>query len=635
RSHAPSIDESTSLVNVFLALQISGAAAFGLTVLSACIFRGVKRHPIWFSFCISWVHFGLSYSFLLFAGQQYRPSPAHIPCIIQAGLIYSAPFLVMGTCLGLVIHLMLNILSALSPSPQKKSYRTAINILLVLPWMMWIAIFVGVLVFALSHKEEVALSRNGTYCVIGDYSIPKMTSISTTIASTSIVGLEAFIALLLYRNRAIVNIFSQSLAMAVRILIFTVLGFGAIAVGLVFTITKTRGIQFDIIIAILPPSAAIIFGTQMDLLRGWVFWKKPAHPRPVMPDQTLLTLTTVDSVTSQIEGAPAMANVPDKPTVLDAQTTVDTPTEYNIPAVHAFLALNLIGGFGMLLILMTAGLSRNIKRLSTWYSFCSSWVISSFSYSLLFLTGQQFTSPPIYGLCFTQASLIYAVPPTTSATTLALLLHTLLTFSFSAGQTQRQVNLRTLCVLVMGPYLIFLTIFIGVALYVARDPSGLQISSQRTYCNLGRGNIHDTWLRISMIVSALISTAIIVVQFQVIALLYQNYPALRRNESPAFSHVLRGILFTLTASVTFMLALIFHSGIMDTNFLLSTAIVLAISDKHDLTFDLILSIFPVLALCIFGSQKDLFQVWTSWNLPRREDLPTLSLGKGMSERQVG
>ncbi|KDR72763.1 hypothetical protein GALMADRAFT_229024 [Galerina marginata CBS 339.88] len=219
--------QDTTLINIFLGLQISGAIAFVLVVLSACIFRGAKRHPIWFSFCISWIAFGVSYAFLLFAGQQYK-RPTHIPCTIQAALIYAAPYLVMGTSLGLVTHLLLNVLSALSQSPKKRTYRTFMNILVSLPWMLWVAVFVGVLVFGFSHDQQVAMSPNGTFCVIQDSSIPKVTAIAATIGSTAIIGLECAIATLLYRNRAIVNIFSQSLAMAIRILIFTILGFGAL-----------------------------------------------------------------------------------------------------------------------------------------------------------------------------------------------------------------------------------------------------------------------------------------------------------------------------------------------------------------------------------------------------------------------
>lgn len=287
---------NTALINAFLGLQISGAVAFAVIALSACIFRGAKRHPIWFSFCISWIAFGISYTFLLFAGQQHRRPPGQIPCTLQSALVYAAPFLVMGTSLGLIIHLLLNVLSALSQSPKKQPYRNFLHMLVALPWMVWVAVLVGVLVFAFSHGHQVAMSPNGTFCVIQDSSIPKVTAVSVTIASAAIITLEFSIGFLLYRNRAIVNIFSQSLAMAIRILIFTILGFGALGVGLVFTVTRTRGVQFDLIIGILPPAAALTFGTQKDLLRGWVFWKEQAV---MVPDQTLLTLTTVHSISSQ------------------------------------------------------------------------------------------------------------------------------------------------------------------------------------------------------------------------------------------------------------------------------------------------------------------------------------------------
>ena len=120
---------SIALIDAFLVLQISGAVAFAFIVFSACLFRDAKRHLIWFSFCISWMFFGVSYSFLLFAGQQYKTKPARIPCTIQAGLIYAAPYLwamiatngilqplthlslrfrVMGTSLGLIVHVSLS-----------------------------------------------------------------------------------------------------------------------------------------------------------------------------------------------------------------------------------------------------------------------------------------------------------------------------------------------------------------------------------------------------------------------------------------------------------------------------------------------------------------------------------------------
>ncbi|KAF8908499.1 hypothetical protein CPB84DRAFT_1843402 [Gymnopilus junonius] len=325
---------NTTLVDVFLALQISGAAAFALTVLSACIFRGTKRHPIWFSFSVPIITFA---------------DPLHD----SNGIDLLSPFFGYGDLLGFSHSPSIKYSFRSFSVASEEDLSDNINTILVLPWIMWIAILLGLSICFIARTTS-GLIEEWTYCVIGDYSIPKMTSISTTIASASIIAVEStcpefinhrptkivdlfanlkgFIALLLYRNRAIVNIFSQSLTMAIRILIFTILGFGAIAVGLIFTVTRTRGIQFDIIIAVLPPAAALIFGTQMDLLRGCVFWRQ--H-QPIAPDQTLLTLTTVESSASHVEDTPATLDVPDKPPSL-AAPTVPRPWLPNAPSFLHF-----------------------------------------------------------------------------------------------------------------------------------------------------------------------------------------------------------------------------------------------------------------------------------------------------------
>jgi hypothetical protein len=83
----------------------------------------------------------------------------------------------------------------------------------------------------------------------------------------------------------------------------------------------------------------------------------------------------------------------------------------NVVGVRAFVALNFVGGIGLLMVILTALLSPNVRRLPTWYNFCASWVVSCISYTLLTFGGQQTTPTPSYPLCSMQAALIYAVPP--------------------------------------------------------------------------------------------------------------------------------------------------------------------------------------------------------------------------------
>lgn len=78
--------------------------------------------------------------------------------------------------------------------------------------------------------------------------------------------------------------------------------------------------------------------------------------------------------------------------------------------VLAFDIMQLGGGAGLAIIMIIAGFIRGAPRLSTWYTFCFSWVVSSFSYCLLCFFGQQTGADPDPLLCVFQAALIYAAP---------------------------------------------------------------------------------------------------------------------------------------------------------------------------------------------------------------------------------
>ena len=85
--------------------------------------------------------------------------------------------------------------------------------------------------------------------------------------------------------------------------------------------------------------------------------------------------------------------------------------------IRAFATLELMGAAGMTLIFATALLSPQVKRCSTWYTFCVSWIVSCLSYSLLFfrnhfkLNGSLLDSDGgVEGVCVAQAALVYSVP---------------------------------------------------------------------------------------------------------------------------------------------------------------------------------------------------------------------------------
>jgi len=269
-------------VDAFISLNIIGLILFSLIVISALIaqLRGGSRHATFFNFCFAWIIFCISYSLMYLAGQKGARPPDHALCVAQSALVYSAPLLASSATITLVTHLMINILMVLATSPDKIRSSLISVALVIFPWVIWMAVFVGVLFFGINHATLVQLSPNGTFCVLAESNLPKLTSIWATIACTVLVAEEVIIGILLYRHRDVFSGVSQSFTMAIRMGIFSILGLAGIGVALVYTITKHRGIQFDILIAAISPAAAIIFGSQKDILRVWIFWKT-YQPEPV------------------------------------------------------------------------------------------------------------------------------------------------------------------------------------------------------------------------------------------------------------------------------------------------------------------------------------------------------------------
>lgn len=211
-------------------------------------------------------------------------------------------------------YLLLSVLSVLSSSPTKKRYPKIIAFVLIFPWIAWIVVLCVVFMYTSRHRELIQLSPNGTFCVLRHHIVPKVTSASATIVSISIIIAEVIIGMRLYRYRAVIEIFSQALGMAIRVLIFTLAGIVSIAVSLVFVITRNRGVQFDVVLATLPLSTAIIFGSQMDLLRGLIFWKPAVGPGSASSGTSFEWITTAFlrtiSIRRQVSGSRGSVPLP-------------------------------------------------------------------------------------------------------------------------------------------------------------------------------------------------------------------------------------------------------------------------------------------------------------------------------------
>ncbi|KAJ7604249.1 hypothetical protein FB45DRAFT_957578 [Roridomyces roridus] len=261
----------TSFRYAFYGLQLAGLSGAFLLLLTASIWRkATRRHASWYNFMICWIISCSSYIFLI--GLPLGKEPDQALCAVQAALIYAVPPLTAGATIALVIHVYMTLRSLLVDIPHRQLWTAALVIGPYIP--AWI-LFLVFLNKGLSDPSLVRRMDDGTYCSMSmNTQVPARAS--SAVVSTIMIlclGVEAII----FRNlRRVWAIFKQdsderaSVSMVVRVLAFTSIGMLSIILSMIFMILPDSTNEiFNIVIAIVPVSSILIFGTQKDILAAW------------------------------------------------------------------------------------------------------------------------------------------------------------------------------------------------------------------------------------------------------------------------------------------------------------------------------------------------------------------------------
>jgi hypothetical protein len=267
--------------------------------------------------------------------------------------------------------------------------------------------------------------------------------------------------------------------------------------------------------------------------------------------------------------------------------------------VVIFFTLQCIGFIGTSLILATALLARkSVKRDWTWINFTISWVLSSLTYILLLITGQQYQKTPMFGICTTQAALVYASPVLTALTALALALQLLYRVRWALGTSSKgeglsRVKQRYFLII---PWVAFTIVLIEAFIVAGVFPQDIAVESGM-YCGVTNGIPG----RVTATVVVLTMAMLLGVE---IGALKQIYPVWSSfdgrvetsgSSSPRFM-ILRLGIFSLFAFITVIAGFTFISQV---------------NAAQD-TANIFLGILPVAFCVIFGFQKDMLNVWAFW-----------------------
>ncbi|KAF9458173.1 hypothetical protein BDZ94DRAFT_1313551 [Collybia nuda] len=268
---------SLQLIHVFISFHLFGFFGTIIMLLTACFSRTTPRHPTWISFAISWIISTFSYSLLFLGGHLTGSEPGYPLCLVQGVMIYSAPPLTAATTCALVIQIWFLVRSVATSTSSGKGHILSSMwsaSLLIIPYLLYVTIVVAMLVVGIQTPSTVQRVSSGMYCNFANRIPGRISTFLVASIMIPTVFLEIQVCMALRRNWNLFKSQKGSLSMILRVVIFTLFGFFAIAASILFFFTVHHGPQLNVVISLIPIAAVLVFATQGDLIRVWMFWRK-------------------------------------------------------------------------------------------------------------------------------------------------------------------------------------------------------------------------------------------------------------------------------------------------------------------------------------------------------------------------
>ncbi|KAJ3847173.1 hypothetical protein EV368DRAFT_88041 [Lentinula lateritia] len=270
-----------SFIWIFNGLQIFGFFAVAGLTLTAFFSSRIKRGVTWYSFMIGWILWCISHFALI--GQQTGSCPAFGFCLFQAALVYAGP--PANACATLAILLQV------WQSPAEEHHfcgaAGAADVpqqLVAAPPVTYVLVFVVTIVYGSFNSADVQRSTTGMFCNL-DGGIPtRISAVLVAIFCVTMLIYELRTFNILYKNWFALRQLQSNkqnnvpVTMIVRISIFSFMPIVALGLSVLAVLptkdSHKENVLANLITASLSGAAALIFGTQRDLLRAMIFCRR-------------------------------------------------------------------------------------------------------------------------------------------------------------------------------------------------------------------------------------------------------------------------------------------------------------------------------------------------------------------------
>ncbi|KAJ3909021.1 hypothetical protein F5879DRAFT_187395 [Lentinula edodes] len=316
------------------------------------------------------------------------------------------------------------------------------------------------------------------------------------------------------------------------------------------------------------------------------------------------------------------------------QTQLRSLDDNHSVSATLFVVFQLSGFIGTLSTLFIAYFSP-ITRQATWYNFLAFWMLYCLWFLLLFFSGHYRDSQPSLKLCMCQSALIHSASPAASAGTLALVLQLYLSVHSALSRDGIRFQRLWLRLAFALPYVVTLTLMTSV-LVMSNAPGTVFIVSQ--YCSVNQlipGRL-AAGFTVVLIIPILFLNALIYVRLR------KHWSEFRSSRlRNATSMIIRATMFSICGVFAFFVGIIFFTIIFPKRPGETEEDEVARLSKEYEVLNVILGLFPVFVVVIFGTQRDIlrrllfWQDQTSYSRTQEYPIPEISLELSISHPGQG
>jgi len=276
-----STDVGTSAHGVlvfYFFLEIAGAHVLLPILLAVFTFNTrATRHPTLINLCLTWILSGIFSCTLLYWGVHEGPEPPFGLCVTQSSLVYGVPPMTATAVCALVFQVWLGLFNSKKETvdPRWRTFRTAL--LLTAPYIVYGSWATAAAWLGIQNPERVSRNRRFFYCSLEYAPFTDGIGLFTALILIVTMTFEIWIAVILRKNWRDIRRAGSRGGVALD-LIFRVCLFGVyVMLGMVLSLLSLVAPKSpipDLWVASVPMIVVIIFGSQKDVFRALIFWRK-------------------------------------------------------------------------------------------------------------------------------------------------------------------------------------------------------------------------------------------------------------------------------------------------------------------------------------------------------------------------